>query len=107
MLQALLVLYLFVFVTGLCTLASVLLARFFLPKLNRDLRIVIAGTGGAFWIWGPLAIYMLVTEGLQDSTTLIFFGFIAIGFVVIGWPVSFVATRKLDQLVAYDPDIFK
>ena len=107
MLQVLFILILFVLITGLGALASVLLVRFFLARLNADLRILIAAIGGAGWIWAPLSIYMIVTEGLQDPTSLIFLGFIAIGFIVVSWPVAFLATRKLDALLVYEPDVFK
>ncbi|MEM6494758.1 MAG: hypothetical protein AAF650_10310 [Pseudomonadota bacterium] len=106
MINALLSILVLGLLVALSTLASVLLARFYLAHLNADARVVMAGFGGPIWILLPFLIYMLATEGLRDAVTLVTLSLMGIGFMVVGWPISLLATRKLDRLITYDPKIF-
>ena len=94
-------------VTALSTLATVLLARFYLGRFNSDIRIVVAGLGGPGWILTPFFIYMAISQGLGDVVTLLTLLAMAIGFIIVGWPISYLATRKLDRLTQPDTTIFE
>ncbi|MEO0871671.1 MAG: hypothetical protein AAFY19_06875 [Pseudomonadota bacterium] len=107
MISAVISILVFAMFTGLSTLATVLLTRFFLASVSGDTRILVAGLGGPCWVMVPFLLYMIITNGFRDPVTLATIAVMAIGFIMIGWPISFFATRKLDRLTAYDPAIFE
>jgi hypothetical protein len=107
MLAAILALAILAVFIALSTLAMVLMARFTLGRRSADTRILIAGASGPACVIAPFLIYFSVTDGLTHPDTLILVAASCVGFVLVGWPVSYLATRRLDRLTRPDVSMFE
>ncbi len=90
------------------TLGAVLLARFVLGAGNAAGRIITAAIGGPLAILLPVFAIALIDDGRRAGAGL------GVSFVVVSallsfvaWPVAHLATRKLDGLLRFDPQVFE
>lgn len=92
---------------ALSTLAMVLMARFTLGKRSADTRIIAAGISGPGWVIGPFLLFFAAADRLGNVEALVMIALLFAGFIVVGWPISYFATRRLDRLIQPDTAIFE
>lgn len=108
MLIGLLALVLFVLLLIMVTLGAVLVARFVLGGSGSSARIVVAAFSGPMTLVLPVFAAVL-SEGFSssDGELWVVLFLLAFLFCIIGWPVAHFATRRLDRLTQFDPQIFE
>lgn len=108
MLIGLLALVLFVLLHIMVTLGAVLVARFVLGGSGSSARIVAAAFGGPMTLALPLFAVVL-SEGFSrsDGELWMALSLLLFLFCAIGWPVAHFATRRLDRLTRFDPQVFE
>ena len=91
----------------MATLGAVLLALFLRPRSGTASRTIWAASAGPLLVSAPTALF-IVGNG-ED----LIIGLLAIAFMsgggalVVGWPVSHFATRRLDKLTQFDVSTFE
>lgn len=100
-----------VFVTivlAMATLGAVLVARFVFGGEEPSRRVIAAAMGGPLTVILPTLVFILVDAGAVDASGAIGFSIVLVmAFGAIGWPVSHFATRRLDLLTRFDPQVFE
>lgn len=90
------------------TLGSVLIVAFAMSKSGFAKRVLAATLGGPGVMLAPLALVMLLDGDDDMFAALLGFSFIgAIACALIAWPVSHVATRRLDRMIQFDVGTFE
>lgn len=98
----------FLIIIAMSTLGSVLLLRILPVNPPAGARIFIAALIGAATATVPLAALSMVDGDGDGFEVAIGMAVIAgIAFLVVGWPTSHFATRRLDRLFHYDPGVFE
>lgn len=108
MIYGFLALFLFIVILFMVTLGAVLLARFVMRGSDRSARTMAAAIGGPLTL--VLPVYALVlAEGDSRSNVDAGIGFIVLTVLLclVGWPVAHFATRRLDKLTRFDPQVFE
>jgi hypothetical protein len=77
------------------TLGCVLLSFFWLRHLSRAARALLVTAGGALVLLVPVCLI----GGVGAEAVWVLLGG-SLGYAVIGYPIAFLATRKLDRLVS-------
>jgi uncharacterized protein YggT (Ycf19 family) len=96
------------FVLVMATLGAVLVTRFVLGTQASARRVLAAALGGPLSLILPGMMAVLFDTGGVDTSALIGFGVLGVfAFGAIGWPVAHFATRRLDRLTAFDPQVFE
>ncbi|WP_298333907.1 hypothetical protein [uncultured Erythrobacter sp.] len=91
---------------GFMSLGSVLLAKFVAPNSSRGVRVVSASACAVLALLVPV-----VLMGLAEGGTITELG-LGAGLgglflsVLICWPVSHFATKRLDRMTKFDSEIF-
>lgn len=99
---------LFAIMLVMATLGAVLLVRFLLGGQSGARRVFAAALGGPASLLLPTIAMVLAAQDVVVPEQAIGFGFIfLVGTGVIGWPVAHLATRRLDRLTRFDPQIFE
>lgn len=90
------------------TLGAVLVARFALGGWDSSARIVAAAFVGPLTLVLPVFAVVL-SEGLSrpDGELWAVLFVLLFLFCAICWPVSHFATRRLDRLTRFDPQVFE
>lgn len=108
MLTAVLAIVLLAIILVMATLGAVLLARFMLPGQSGARRVFAAAVGGPAFLLVPAIGIVVAAQDVFSPEQVIGFGFILfVGVGVIGWPTAHLATRRLDRLTRYDPQVFE
>lgn len=94
-------------VPGLCTLGAVLLVGFWASGLGRPTRILVAGVSGPLVVVGMLTVVAMVEQGLGLIELIGVSAMSLIPVAVVGLPISYFATRKLDRLLVPTTTIFE
>lgn len=85
-----------------------LLLRLWMSRRGRWSRTWLAALLGSFVSIGLLAVLVMLSESYDSTEILIAVGLFAGLVALVGFPVAFLATRKLDSLLAHFPsDIFE
>ena len=87
------------------TLAAVLLAALFAGNHSIGRKAAIAALGGPGTLFGPLALFVFL-EGSALVALIVVTGAAVLTIVMIGWPVAYFATRRLDRLTRFDSSTF-
>lgn len=108
MIVGLLAFVLFVLLIIMSTLGAVLVARFVLGGSGSSARIVAAAFGGPITLVLPV-FAIVISEGFSrsDGELWVALFLLMLLFCAIGWPVAHFATRRLDLLTRFDPQIFE
>ncbi|HSJ78758.1 MAG TPA: hypothetical protein VK913_08495 [Erythrobacter sp.] len=108
MFVGLLTLVLFVILLIMVTLGAVLVARFVLGGLGSSARIVAAAVGGPMMLVLPVFAIVL-SEGFSRSDSELWMALFLLMFLfcAIAWPIAHFATRRLDRLTQFDPQVFE
>jgi predicted permease len=108
MLIGVLALVLFFLLLIMVTLGAVLLARFILGGSSGSARIVAAAFGGPMTMVLPVFAVVL-SEGFSrfDGELWAVLFLLLFVFCAIGWPVAHFATRRLDRLTRFNPQVFE
>ncbi|MEM6475698.1 MAG: hypothetical protein AAF687_05980 [Pseudomonadota bacterium] len=90
------------------TLGSVLLVSFFMNAASRGTRVFVAAMAGPT----GLLIPTFFISGGGEQPHLLEFGIAvvvigAIASVIIGWPVAYLATKRLDRMTQFDVGTFE
>lgn len=107
MLEAIAVIILVLVMFTLATLGCVLLVTFLLAKKGFRTRVVLAMFAGPGLLLAPVVLLAASDGGSAFEAML---GFSMIGLIacaLIGWPVAYFATRRLDRLVQFDVETFE
>jgi hypothetical protein len=92
----------------MATLGAVLIARFVLGGGDISRRVIAAAIGGPLTVILPTLAFVFVDVGAIDTSGIIGFSILlVIAFGAIGWPISHFATRRLDRLTRFDPEVFE
>lgn len=92
----------------MATLGAVLLVRFLLGGRSHSTRVLAAASAGPMTIILPVLGVAIVDITLVDPETLVGFAVLFLICVgAIGWPVAHFATRRLDRLTRFDPQLFE
>ena len=108
MLATLLAILLMLVLFIMSTLGCVLLVGFFLSKLSRGIRILLATLSGPGVIILPIMLLALSDGGGDGFAASL--GFSVLGAIVcafIAWPVAHLATRRLDRMTQFDVGTFE
>jgi hypothetical protein len=90
------------------TLGAVLIARLLMGRSTLSQRVMAAAVGGPATVIVPSMGIIVIDGGPTDSSALVGFAVaFVIAFGVIGWPVAHFATRRLDRLTQFDPQVFE
>ena len=104
----LLALVLFVILLIMVTLGAVLMVRFVLGGSGSSVRIVAAAFGGPMTLVLPVfAVFLSEGFSRSDDELWVALFLLLFLFCAIGWPVAHFATRRLDQLNRFDPQVFE
>ncbi|WP_209347855.1 hypothetical protein [Pontixanthobacter sp. CEM42] len=91
----------------LSTAGSALLLKFWAGNLSRSTRILLAIAAGTLLPFLPLTM-MANTYGEIGMEMAIQIGAVlTIPMLVVGWPIAFFATRKLDKLTEIKASVFE
>lgn len=93
------------FFFGTATLGMVLLVSLFAGGQPRGRRVLLAALGGP----GSLFLLMAPFALLDSPVWEVFVGIVVIvlfSSAIIGWPIAYFATRRLDRLTRFDPSTF-
>ncbi|MFL0356342.1 hypothetical protein ACI5KX_07655 [Erythrobacter sp. GH1-10] len=107
MIETVAVLLLLAISMAMATLGAVLLVRFIIPGAGRRARILSAAVLGPGLVMLPTPLFTL--DGPNEWLPFLL-GFMAVLIgvcAVIGWPISHIATRKLDRLTHFDVGTFE
>jgi hypothetical protein len=108
MIAALPALFLFVIILVMMTLGSVLLVRFFMPGAGGPRRVFAAALCGPLALILPALVMVTIAEGTFEVEQVVAFAMsLLVLFGIIGWPVAHFATRRLDRLTQFDPQVFE
>jgi hypothetical protein len=92
----------------MATLGAVLLVRFLLGGRSHSTRVLAAASAGPMTIVLPFLGVAIADIALVDPGTLVGFAILFLMCVgAIGWPVAHFATRRLDRLTRFDPQVFE
>ena len=92
----------------MATLGAVLIARFAVGGDDETRRVIVAAIGGPLTVILPTLVFVFVDAGAVDASGIMGFGIVLlIAFGAICWPVSHFATRRLDRLTRFDPQVFE
>lgn len=107
MISALLVIPLIAIFFGFMTLGTVLLVKFFLTRLARPTRVLVASILAPLSVMIPASLISLA-EGDADIADVLIALIIGGGFfsVIFCWPIAHFATKRLDQLTEFDIETF-
>lgn len=108
MVVAVLALVFFAVILVMATLGAVLVARFLMGGAPPSRRVFAAALGGPLSLILPL--WVIGSAGDGDFSTEQLVGFTAlllIAFGAVGWPIAHLATRRLDRLTRFDPQVFE
>lgn len=90
------------------TLGAVLLARFILGGAEPSRRVLAATLGGPLAVLLPIYGVVAAGQGIVPTEQLTGFVIVlVIAFGTVGWPVAHFATRRLDRLTRFDPQVFE
>ena len=93
------------FFFGMATLGMVLLVAFFASGHSRGRKVLFAALGGPgsfFLLMAPLALL----DTPVWSTLLGIVVIVLFSSAIVGWPVAYFATRRLDRLTRFDSSTF-
>lgn len=108
MIFALPILLLVVAILYMATLGAVLLARFVLGPGNGTGRVFAAALGGPVTVILPVVGIALADSGVRSPLEFaIGSAAILMGFFAVSYPVAHFATRRLDRLTGFDPQVFE
>lgn len=107
MISALLVIPLFAIFFVLMTLGTVLLVKFFLARLTRSSRVLVASVLAPLSLMIPASLISLAEGDASIADVLIVLivggGVLA---VIVCWPIAHFATKRLDRLTEFDIETF-
>ncbi len=97
-----------VLILVMVTLGAVLLARFVLGAGRASGRIIAAAIGGPMTLLLPVFTIVAVDDARRTGAELgVSFMVVAALLSFIAWPVAHLATRRLDGLLRFDPQVFE
>lgn len=89
------------------TLGCVLLTRFWVPKLSRRTRTLMAALGGPILFLLPLIVVWLLDETFADLGAVFTALIVAlIALFIVAWLPARFATLRLDRLTQFDVETF-
>lgn len=93
----------------LATLGAVLLVRFVMGSGHTSRRVFAAALGGPLMVTVPgLALILFDDTVLSSASAFIGFSMaLVIVSCAICWPIAHFATRRLDRLTQFDPQVFE
>lgn len=92
----------------IATLGAVLVARFMFGGSDASRRVIAAAIGGPLIVILPILVFVVLDAGAVDASGAIGFRIVlVIASGVIGWPIAHFATRRLDRLTRFDPQVFE
>ncbi|MBI1401902.1 MAG: hypothetical protein GC147_01635 [Porphyrobacter sp.] len=98
---------LFAALLQMVALGAVLLVRFVLGGQSRTRRVFAAAVGAPLVILAPTFAMISVDQGQFDGEQAIGFALTLGVGALIAWPVAHFATRRLDRLTRFDPQVFE
>lgn len=106
MIETIAVIVAMLFFFGLVTLGMVLLVAFFAERQPRGRKVLLAAIGGPgsfLLLTTPFALLDAPTwEALLGLAIILLFA-----SVIVGWPIAYFATRRLERLMRFDTSTFE
>ena len=107
MVTALIAIVLFVLFIQMVTLGAVLLTWFVLGRQSRARRVFVAVMCGPLAMIVPTFALIYSEQGNFDPEQFVGIGLLLAIGAMVAWPVAHFATRRLDRLTQFDPQVFE
>lgn len=107
MVTAVIAIVLFVLYIQMVTLGAVLLTQFVLGRQSRVRRVFTAAVCGSLAMIAPTFALVYSAQGNFDFEQFVGMGVLLAVGAMVAWPVAHFATRRLDRLTQFDPQIFE
>ena len=84
-----------------------MLIRLFTKSFSLDQRSIAAAVIGPVWLLAPLIVALIAGGQIWEFESQIVLALFAGGSFTISWLTSYFATRRLERVTRFDPQIFE
>ena len=105
--QIVFVVLIVVLLVTMVTLGSVLLVGFFFVNRLRQTRVLAAAIFGTLLSLGPILFFSNFENGEFVEPMGLIAAILIISMAILGWPIAYFATKKLDRLTQFDAKVFE